>query len=60
MLRANVADDNFMIFFSENSIWQMPSKETVCIKCQIIFAGKKIRKIFQNVGYWNFTEHAKL
>ena len=39
----------FFLFFPENRIWHfMQIKETICMKCQILFSGK-IRKIFQSV-----------
>ena len=38
----------FFLFFLENMIWyfmQIVSKETICMKCQILFSRKKIRKL---------------
>ena len=48
MLLANSADDKLMIFSPENRIrhfMQTVSKEKICMKCQILFAGKNKKNI---------------
>ena len=52
-LLSNLADDrliffNFFIEVGFDISCNLSSKETICMKCQTLFSGKKIRKIFQN------------
>ena len=42
-LLANLAEDNLVIFFPENTIWH--SVEIICMKCQILFSGMQIVSI---------------
>ena len=61
----NSADDKsmiFFLFFPENRIcyfMQISLKETVCMKCLILFPGENKKKIFQNVAFENFTQSSK-
>ena len=52
-LLANSAEGKLM-FFPENRNWHfMQTVSTICIKFQILFSGKKIRKIWKSVC-WKF------
>ena len=54
----NSADNKVMIFFSKNRIWQFTQIiSTFCMKCLVLFLGRKYFKIFQNVVYWIFSQH---
>ena len=38
---------------------QIVSLETICMKCQILFSGKKWEKYFKMLSAENFTQSAK-
>ena len=68
-LWAKSADDKFLIlfpfffffFFQEigfNILCKLSPKETICMKRQTLFYGKK-ENIIQNIVCWFYTQHAK-
>ena len=63
-LWANSADDKLMTFFSffsQKIGFDISCKlSPICMKCQILYSGKKIRKIFSSMSSAeNFTPGAK-
>ena len=67
MLWANLADDNFMTVFlfcprkkGSGTSCKLSSKETVCMKYQILFSRKNKKKYFKMSSAEIFTtQHAK-
>ena len=61
-LWANSADDKLVIFYKKTGLdtsCKLSPLETICMKYQILFSGKKIRKYFKLSSAETFTQRAK-